>query len=69
MWKPKELHPHNVMVWSWMSKNRFIHFKQGKYGETPERAGEVWEHMRRRVEPEDFRVNWKGEEEMFCGAV
>ena len=70
MWKPKVLHPQqNDLVWSWMSKIRFIHFKQKKYVESSDRAGDVWEHMRRRVEWVDLRVNWKGEEEIFCGAV
>ena len=57
------------LCWSWFSKEGFILCKTIKNNkETRERAGEVWENMRKRVELEYLRAH-NGVEEIYCGAA
>ena len=57
------------LCWSWFSKEGFILFKTiNNNKETRERAGEVWENMRKRVEWEYLRAH-NGVEEIYCGAA
>ena len=57
------------LFWSWFSKEGFILCKTThSINETRESAGEVWDHMRKRVECEYLRV-LNGVEEIYCGAA
>ena len=57
------------VCWSWFSKEGFIRCKTIKNNnETRERAGEVWENMRKRVEWQCLREH-NGVEEIYCGAA